>query len=172
MMSFTVMHPLRGEGRISSKFGPRTHPVTGSASNHNGTDIAAPTGTPVYAAADGEVTVVKYSDIAGNYITVKHEPTSHGEQFGTDYLHLSKVLVQKGQKVKEGDIIGEVGSTGRSTGPHLHFNVQQYAPSRKWVDPERYIDRVNPDMLAPIVIGGVLSLCGVAILLALYLKDR
>ena len=166
------MHPLKGEGRISSKFGPRTHPISGSASNHNGTDIAAPEGTPVYAAADGEVTVVKYTDIAGNYITVKHDAQATGEQFGTDYLHLSKVFVQKGQKVREGDVIGEVGSTGRSTGPHLHFNLQQYSPSRKWVDPEGYIDRLTPGFLSPIVIGGVVTLCGAALLLALYLKDR
>jgi murein DD-endopeptidase MepM/ murein hydrolase activator NlpD len=171
-VSFTIMHPLKGEGRISSKMGTRVSPVDGVTRYHNGTDIAAPEGTPVYAAADGEVTVVRYTDIAGNYITVKHKPTAQGEQFGTDYLHLSKIFVQKGQKVREGDVIGEVGTTGRSTGPHLHFNVQQYTPSRKWVNSEEYIDRLTPGVLSPIVIGGVVTLCGAALLLALYLKDR
>lgn len=138
------MHPLRGAGRLSSPFGPRTSPITGQPGTmHNGLDIAAPTGTPVYAAADGTVTsVVPMHSVSGNYIIVEH---SVGPLvYTTQYLHLNSMNVAKGQQVKMGDKIGEVGSTGRSTGPHLHFNVSMRVPSREWLDPAPFIQSTKP----------------------------
>jgi murein DD-endopeptidase MepM/ murein hydrolase activator NlpD len=143
-MSFKVMHPLRGAGRLSSPFGPRIHPVTGEVGKmHNGLDIAAPTGTPVYAAADGKVaSVVQGHAVSGNYVTVEHYvgPLT----YSTQYLHLSRTGVQKGQQVEMGDKIGEVGSTGRSTGPHLHFIVSMRVPSREFLDPATFIKATKP----------------------------
>ncbi len=103
--------------RISSNFNPkRLHPVLGTLRPHRGTDYAAPTGTPVYAAGDGKVVKAGYSRANGNYVFIKH-----GDQFETKYLHLHKRSAGVGQKVQQGDVIGTVGSTGLATGPHLHY---------------------------------------------------
>lgn len=103
--------------RISSNFNPRRlHPVLGTLRPHRGTDYAAPTGTPVYAAGDGKVVKAGYSRANGNYVFIKH-----GEQFETKYLHLNKRKTQLGQRVSQGEVIGTVGSTGLATGPHLHY---------------------------------------------------
>jgi len=103
--------------RISSHFNPRRlHPVFKTRRPHNGTDYAAPTGTPVYAAGDGRVVKAGYSKPNGNYIFIQH-----GERYVTRYLHLSKRLVKTGQRVKQRQVIGKVGSTGYATGPHLHY---------------------------------------------------
>lgn len=111
--------PVDGNVRISSKFNPRRlHPVTGKVAAHNGIDFAVSTGTPVYAVADGEVTVAQYSSSAGNYITIKHN-----SQYITRYLHNSKMLVKPGETVKKGQKIALSGNTGRSTGPHLHYEI-------------------------------------------------
>ena len=172
-MDFTIMDPLRGSGRKTSPFGPRTHPTTGEKGKmHNGLDLAAPEGTPVYAAADGVVSVSSNGSVTGLYVTVKHNATSGGEQYGTDYLHLSRVDVARGQQVKEGDQIGLVGSTGRSTGPHLHFNVQRYSPSREWRDPEDYITRSEPRLVSILLVGGTVTVCCIALLLAVYKKKN
>ncbi len=103
--------------RISSNFNPkRLHPVLGTLRPHRGTDYAAPTGTPVYAAGDGKVIKSAYSRANGNYVFIQH-----GNQFETKYLHLNKRKVAVGQKVTQGQVIGTVGSTGLATGPHLHY---------------------------------------------------
>ena len=103
--------------RISSNFNPRRiHPIYKTARPHRGTDYAAPTGTPVYAAGDGRVTKAGYSKANGNYVFVQH-----GEQFVTKYLHLHKRKVKQGQRVSQSQVIGTVGSTGAATGPHLHY---------------------------------------------------
>jgi murein DD-endopeptidase MepM/ murein hydrolase activator NlpD len=103
--------------RISSNFNPnRLHPIYKTKRPHRGTDYAAPTGTPVYAAGDGRVVEAGYNGANGNYVFIQH-----GEGFKTHYLHLHKRKVQKGQKVDQGDIIGTVGATGSATGPHLHY---------------------------------------------------
>ncbi|MFV8819768.1 peptidoglycan DD-metalloendopeptidase family protein [Haliea sp. E17] len=103
--------------RISSNFNPkRLHPVLGTVRPHRGTDYAAPTGTPVYAAGDGKVIKAGYSSANGNYVFIKH-----GDQFETKYLHLNKRKASVGQKVSQGDVIGTVGSTGLASGPHLHY---------------------------------------------------
>ena len=103
--------------RVSSNFNPkRLHPIYKTQRPHRGTDYAAPRGTPVYAAGDGRVIEAGYTRPNGNYVFIQH-----GEQFATHYLHLHRLKVKKGARVKQGDIIGTVGSTGAATGPHLHY---------------------------------------------------
>ncbi|SEA40357.1 peptidoglycan DD-metalloendopeptidase family protein [Microbulbifer marinus] len=104
-------------GRISSHFNPRRlHPIFKTRRPHNGTDYAAPRGTPVYAAGDGRVIKAGYSKSNGNYVFIQH-----GERYVTRYLHLTKRKVKRGQRVKQRQVIGTVGSTGYATGPHLHY---------------------------------------------------
>ena len=109
--------PLKGE--ITSEFGERIHPVSGEYSFHAGVDIAADTGTPIYAAFDGEVIVSDYDQWNGYYIKIIHE----GEIM-TVYCHCNELFVEAGDIVKAGDKIAVVGSTGISTGPHLHFEFR------------------------------------------------
>lgn len=112
--------PVNG-ARISSAFGKRKHPILGYNHLHKGVDFAAPTGTPVYAAGDGVVERSGPYGGYGNYIRIRHDGT-----YKTAYAHLSKIhkrARRKGQRVRQGQVIGYVGSTGRSTGPHLHYEV-------------------------------------------------
>ncbi len=111
--------PLAKRVRISSSFNPkRRHPVTGLVRPHNGTDFPVRTGTPVLASGDGVVARVVRHRYAGLYIEIQH-----GQKYKTRYLHLSKAYVQKGQKVSRGQKIALSGNTGRSTGPHLHYEL-------------------------------------------------
>ena len=105
--------------RVTSPFGEREHPVLGGLRMHKGIDLAAPRGTPVYAPADGVVERAGPFSSYGNYIAIEH-----GADMETRYGHLSKVAVHAGETVKKGQLIGYVGSTGRSTGPHLHYEVR------------------------------------------------
>jgi murein DD-endopeptidase len=117
LMRAFVRYPFKGSHRLSSNFNPRRHhPVTGRVSPHNGADFSMPVGTPVYAPGDGVVTRALRHQFAGNYIEIRHS-----DRYSTRYLHLSKFLVRKGQSVKRGDKIALSGNTGRSTGPHLHY---------------------------------------------------
>jgi len=103
--------------RISSNFNPRRlHPIYKTVRPHNGTDYAAPRGTPVFAAGDGRVIEAGYTRANGKYVFIQH-----GERYVTKYLHLNKRKVQKGQRVVQSQVIGTVGSTGSATGPHLHY---------------------------------------------------
>ncbi|MEM9314437.1 MAG: peptidoglycan DD-metalloendopeptidase family protein [Pseudomonadota bacterium] len=103
--------------RISSNFNPRRlHPIYKTVRPHNGTDYAAPRGTPVFAAGDGRVTKAGYTRANGNYVFIQH-----GERYVTKYLHLNKRKVKQGQRVVQSQVIGTVGSTGAATGPHLHY---------------------------------------------------
>ncbi|CDG21459.1 Uncharacterized metalloprotease yebA [Xenorhabdus poinarii G6] len=112
-----LRYPTMKQFRVSSSFNPhRVNPVTGRVTAHRGVDFAMPIGTPVLAVGDGEVIVSKFDGAAGNFIAIRH-----GRQYTTRYMHLRKLLVKPGQKVKRGERIGLSGSTGRSTGPHLHF---------------------------------------------------
>ncbi|MEN8193510.1 MAG: M23 family metallopeptidase [Bacteroidota bacterium] len=124
--------PIKG-GRISSVFGSQRI-LNGIPKNlHNGLDIAVPRGTPVYAMADGIVRLAADNFYyPGNYILL-----DHGQGLNSQYLHLSKINVKKGDRVKKGQIIGKVGTTGRSTGPHLHWSVQWYL---RRLDPARILD--------------------------------
>lgn len=131
MSSIPSRWPVRGY--ISSGFGHRESPFVGNKSEvHEGLDISAPTGTPVLAAANGTVIFAgPYSDL-GNAVTI-----DHGYGYVTTYGHMSKITVHAGQTLKNGQKIGAVGSTGRSTGPHLHYEVQ-VAGSK--VNPRNYLN--------------------------------
>lgn len=104
---------------LSSSYGMRVHPITGKLARHNGVDIPAPYGTPIYATADGIVGRAQRLGGYGNYVEIEH-----GNAIETRYSHMSSFVVQPGQQVKKGDVIGYVGSTGRSTGNHLHYEVR------------------------------------------------
>jgi len=106
-------------GRVSSPFGPRRHPVFGSVATHPGVDMQARSGDPIHAAADGVVISARWINGYGNAVII-----SHGPEFSTLYAHQSELLVSVGDEVASGDVIGLVGSTGWSTGPHLHFEVR------------------------------------------------
>ncbi len=117
-VSIPSLMPVSGVN-LSSGFGMRIHPVLGSRRAHNGVDLAAPTGTPIYAAADGTVSKAEWFSSYGLYVALEH-----GGEIQTRYGHMSRINVQPGQQVRKGDVIGFVGSTGRSTGPHLHYEVR------------------------------------------------
>jgi murein DD-endopeptidase MepM/ murein hydrolase activator NlpD len=106
-------------GWLSSSVGRRTDPITGGADYHQGLDISADAGSPIYSTADGTVTHSAREGAYGNLITI-----DHGYGLETRYGHLSKYDVRSGEKVKRGQVIGRVGSTGRATGPHLHYEVR------------------------------------------------
>ena len=123
--------PCPSSGRISSGFGSRTSPTKGASSNHQGIDIPASTGAAITAAASGTVVVSTYSYSAGNYIMI-----SHGGGVYTVYMHCSQLLASEGQTVKQGQTIAKVGSTGYSTGPHLHFGIRS---GGRYVNPQSYV---------------------------------
>jgi murein DD-endopeptidase MepM/ murein hydrolase activator NlpD len=116
---------------LTSGFGMRTHPVLGGRRDHKGIDLAAPTGTPVYASADGVVGKAEWFSSYGNFIQIEH-----GAEMQTRYAHLSGYAVSAGEFVRKGQLIGYVGSTGRSTGPHLHYEVRIAGEA---VDPTPYM---------------------------------
>lgn len=118
IISIPSRMPLDG-ARLTSDFGMRTHPVLGGRRKHKGIDLAAPTGTPIYATADGIVERAEWFSSYGLFVGIQH-----GANLETRYAHMSRLAVAEGQWVKKGDIIGYVGSTGRSTGPHLHYEVR------------------------------------------------
>ena len=104
---------------LSSSYGMRVHPITGKVARHNGVDIPAPYGTPIYATADGIVGRAQRLGGYGNYVEIEH-----GNAIQTRYGHMSSYIVVPGQSVKKGDVVGYVGSTGRSNGNHLHYEVR------------------------------------------------
>ena len=120
ILSGGLIWPCPDSKRITSGFGNRKSPTKGGSTYHQGIDIGAPTGTTVLAAAAGEVVISKYSYSGGNYIMI-----DHGSGIFTVYMHLSKRSVDVGREVSQGQKIGEVGSTGYSTGPHLHFGIRK-----------------------------------------------
>tara|TARA_B100000945_G_scaffold4715_1_gene3977 strand:+ start:123 stop:1424 length:1302 start_codon:yes stop_codon:yes gene_type:complete len=111
--------PING-ARLSSKFGMRKHPIDGYNKMHRGTDFAAPEGTPIMASGDGVVTKASWCGGGGNCVKIRHNSS-----YSTVYAHMSKFAknIRKGKRVKQGQVIGYVGSTGKSTGPHLHYEV-------------------------------------------------
>ena len=129
---FLMKTPING-ARLSSSFGNRRHPISGYTRLHKGTDFAAPSGTPIYAAGNGTVERASRYGGYGNYVRIKH-----ANNYKTAYAHMSRYGpgVRAGKRVRQGDVIGYVGSTGRSTGPHLHYEVR----GRKLAE--------TPDMLA------------------------
>lgn len=123
--------PCPGHSRITSGFGDRESPTEGASSFHKGIDISAPGGTDITAAADGQVVISTYSYSAGNYIML-----DHGGGVSTVYMHCSQLLAGVGDKVKQGQVIAKVGSTGYSTGPHLHFGIRS---GGAYVNPSSYV---------------------------------
>lgn len=123
--------PIPDSTRITSKFGPRKAPVAGASNYHKGVDVGAPKGTPIYAAAGGTVVISTYHYSAGNYVMI-----NHGNGVYTVYMHASKLLVDVGDKVKQGEKIALVGTTGYSTGNHLHFGVRI---NGTYYDPLNYV---------------------------------
>ncbi len=119
------------DATLTSDYGMRTHPVLGGRRNHKGVDLAQPTGTPVYATADGIVSRAEPFSSYGNYIQIEH-----GGELQTRFGHLSGFAVVAGEQVRKGQLIGYVGSTGRSTGPHLHYEVRVAGEA---VDPRPYM---------------------------------
>ena len=126
-------YPVKDRYRLTSLFGPRADPFTGVRSNHTGVDMACPTGTPIYSAMSGKVVYVGWSNIFGNYVII-----NHGNGYQSLYGHMSKTLCRTGKTVAQGEKIGLVGSTGYSTGPHLHFTVYK---NGKLVDPMTLLKR-------------------------------
>lgn len=123
--------PCPSSSRITSGFGGRSSPTEGASSNHQGVDIGASTGSAIVAAASGTVVISTYSYSAGNYVML-----SHGGGVYTVYMHCSQLLVSEGQEVTQGQTIAKVGSTGYSTGPHLHFGVRS---GGKYLNPLNYV---------------------------------
>lgn len=123
--------PAPSYTRISSEYGNRVHPTLGVVKFHSGLDMAAPNGSPILAAADGQVIAASYSASMGNYIMI-----NHGDGIFTIYMHASALYVGQGATVKKGQKIAAVGSTGRSTGPHLHFSVRA---GGNYVNPWAYL---------------------------------
>ena len=118
-MDFKTVKPLSSY-RITSRFGYRIHPISGNTTFHYGVDLAASAGTKIKSIADGTVAETGYGSINGNYVKI-----SHKDGFMSLYAHMQSIGVKKGQSISAGDTIGKVGSTGYSTGPHLHFEVRK-----------------------------------------------
>mgnify|MGYP001799656827 FL=1 len=127
--------PIAMPSPITSLFGWRIHPISGDRRFHTGTDLGAPEGTPVVATKDGEVQVADYLGGYGLTVILRHENGS----LETRYAHLSRLLVRPGETVKQGEVVGLIGSTGNSTGPHLHFELRELT-AQGWV-------LINPDEL-------------------------
>lgn len=123
--------PCPGYTRISDDYGSRMHPILNVEKFHNGVDFAAPSGSPILAAYDGRVVAATYNSFMGNYVMI-----DHGDGLYTIYMHASKLYVSSGQTVTKGEQIAAVGSTGRSTGPHLHFSVRL---NGSYVSPWNYL---------------------------------
>jgi len=126
---FLTRRPLQGGGRLASRFGNRVHPIFKSRRMHTGVDLASKTGTPIYASGDGVVEKAQWVSGYGKYVEIKHV-----NGFETGYGHQSRIAdgIKPGVRVRQGQIIGYVGSTGNSTGPHLHFEIKV---NGRFVDP-------------------------------------
>lgn len=136
-----MRRPLRS-GAKTSGFGMRMHPILHQMKAHYGVDFAAARGTPVYAAADGVLTTAHRAGAAGNLVRLRH-----ADGYVTEYMHLHKFAdIAVGGAVRKGQVIGQVGSTGRSTGPHLHFGVRQ---NGSYLDPTKLGDVHEPDVRSP-----------------------
>lgn len=148
LKSMFLKAPLKFS-RISSRFSPRRfHPVQGRWKAHNGTDYAAPHGTPIMTTASGVVERTGYTSGNGNFVKVRHNGT-----YATQYLHMSKILVRQGQRVMQGDIIGKVGSTGLATGPHVCYRfwkngIQVDALRQKLPNSEPMKEKHKPRFIA------------------------
>jgi len=126
-----AINPVKG--KITSRFGNRIAPTTGASTNHNGVDISIPVGTPIVSPLDGRVLDINTHQTGGKQLIIEH---TNG--YRTGYAHLSSYAVNKGDKVKQGQIIAYSGNTGVSTGPHLHFTLTN--PMGIKINPEDYFN--------------------------------
>ena len=126
-MGEIFVYPISAKWRLTSRFGNRPDPFTGIRQNHTGIDMACPTGTPIKAAKSGKVSFTGYSNVYGKYVIV-----THADGYQTLYGHMSRITTKKGDSVNQGTQLGLVGSTGYSTGPHLHLSVYK---NGKLIDP-------------------------------------
>ena len=117
--------------KLTSPFGNRESPTEGASTDHKGVDLAGPEGTPIYASRGGTVTIAKFSSSAGYYVTI-----NHGDGYSSVYMHMTGYVVSKGDKVSGGQLIGYMGSTGISTGSHLHFGIMY---NGAYVNPANYV---------------------------------
>lgn len=126
-LNYKIYNPVIG-GEVSSEFGERVHPINKTLGVHKGIDIALDAGEPIYAIFDGEVVEASFDQWNGNYIKIKHD-----NNILSVYCHCSKLFVKKGDVIRGGEVIALVGSTGQSTGPHIHFELRindvSYNPS-------------------------------------------
>lgn len=146
LASIPSIQPIPGnEARLSSGFGVRVHPILKIQKQHNGLDFTAPTGTTARVTGDGRVKYAGYNTSGfGNHVIV-----DHGFGYETLYAHLSKLAVRQGQLIKRGDVVGEVGSTGLSSGPHLHYEVHKDGSP---VDPVNYLfNSLTPEEYADMI---------------------
>jgi murein DD-endopeptidase MepM/ murein hydrolase activator NlpD len=116
---------------LTSPFGYRDAPTAGASTYHEGVDLAGPEGTPIVASRSGTVTIARYSNSAGFYVSI-----NHGDGFSSVYMHMTHYVVSVGQHVSQGQLIGYMGSTGISTGSHLHFGISQ---NGVYVNPALYV---------------------------------
>lgn len=130
-------------GPVTSRYGHRTDPVNGKKGFHSGVDMRGRNGQTIQATADGVVTKAFFNGSYGRYIEI-----DHGNGYTTKFAHMKKILVKRGDKVKRGDAIGKVGSSGRSTGPHLHYEV---CLSGKPINPSKFM-RVDKLVLPPVIV--------------------
>lgn len=130
-----ALYPVKGNFRISSNYGYRRDPFTGQRRFHHGIDIPLRNGTHIYATADGKVSETGYNNSLGNYIKI-----IHNDNYKSIYAHLSRIDARRGQQVQLGQRIGASGNTGRSTGPHLHYQVNHNGRS---VDPVSLVNRAS-----------------------------
>jgi murein DD-endopeptidase MepM/ murein hydrolase activator NlpD len=139
--------PLSTPAQITSLFGWRNHPIFEDLRFHAGTDIGAPEGTPVLATRDGKVRLADYLGGYGFTVILRHED----DTLETRYAHLSQILVRPGETVKQGEVVGLVGSTGNSTGPHLHFELRELT-SQGWVliDPDELMEYAMKNLMEAI----------------------
>lgn len=132
-----MLWPTLTTSYITSQYGSRLHPIQGIIKNHAGIDIGGSTGNPVYAAADGVIIYSQYNTGGyGNMVMIDHGTNSEGVKIVTLYGHGNKILRNVGESVKQGELIMEMGSTGNSTGPHVHFEVRENGVA---VDPKKYL---------------------------------
>lgn len=131
LVSLPLRRPLFGSFEITSTFGSRSDPFLGAAAYHAGLDVRGPTGQPIYSTAGGIVSSAGYNGGYGNMVEI-----DHGDGLTTRYGHMSEILVKEGQQVAPGTLIGRVGSTGRSTGPHLHYETRI---DDEAVDPMKFV---------------------------------
>ena len=140
LTSLPVLKPVSDKylNRLASGFGSRFHPILKVNKKHNGLDFAASTGTPIYATGDGVVRMAGFNSGYGNVVKIQH-----GNGYETLYAHMSRIKTRNGARIKRGDVIGYVGSTGLSTGPHLHYEIHKNGVP---VDPIMYFyDDVDPN---------------------------